>query len=553
MELANSAKQQQSSLTMAEAMLQDGYKSSHSSLRSIDDDSDKKEIVSSLKRKDPPQNSNGDEMGDGNKRVLPRQRSVVIQVPVKQHKISSPFTPRELVDGLNNSMSPDERLDAIYKAISTLDHDDSELHSLEIDACTDIALVKMLAYLEFKSGFRKTPTNQEDITKEISLTFQALEMVYRAPSDSVETSFKRVGTDLLHILVVLLEQEVQSRMKAHCPTVSPTLSALSGNEGEEKGELNSTMDNEVIGNWDRDVLLRKACKIIGHFARVGYATRPVAHYPGLLSTIIALINVQPHDLVPWEARLSCLWAIANLACNTDNMMMMISTPGLVDTLINVGRGQVNPPEPLEQTMGILRSKSIASRALLNLSWPAENKLLMAENIALVDTLCHLAVQRTSPYQKSKTMQEILLKTRRHTVGTIRNLAAAPRKAKIGLCEALNGKLLETLTDVAMAETDAETVDLALAAIHNLAVHETAKYLVAKTALVDSVKKHVSSEPKVKDPTQPMSHASSILLVLERSIPPEMANGEKMKNFIDTMPPEELSDKDKSKTQATVVV
>lgn len=132
-------------------------------------------------------------------------------------------------------MSREERLDAIYKAISSLDHDDSELHTLEIEACADIALVKMLAFLEFKTGFRRPPivANIDAITKEISLTCQALEMVYRASSEAVEKSFKRVGTDLMQIIVILVEEEIKSRLKAYTPN-SPQIAAAKPKEPTEQ-------------------------------------------------------------------------------------------------------------------------------------------------------------------------------------------------------------------------------------------------------------------------------------------------------------------------------
>ena len=86
------------------------------------------------------------------------------------------------------------------------------LHDAEIDAGADVALVKLLAFLEFKTGFRRQPiqADLEAITREISLTCQALEMVYRASSDAVGRSFQRVGTDLLHILVILIDEEISN-------------------------------------------------------------------------------------------------------------------------------------------------------------------------------------------------------------------------------------------------------------------------------------------------------------------------------------------------------
>jgi hypothetical protein len=282
-------------------------------------------------------------------------RTVVIQEPPKRRKISMPYTPREIVGALNSSMSMEERLGSIYKAISAFDHDDKDVHDLEIDAGADIALVKMLAFLEFKTGFRRPPikANMEAITKEISLTCQALEMVYRASSEAVERSFNKVGTDLMQIVVILIDEEVKRRIQQFATANESPASAVSVPLQSTTGRADSPSELEDVvgqrsvtpppynnawgvGDWDRDVMLRKASKILGHFARVGRVTYPIAHFPGFLGSIFNLINMRPYDAVPWEARLSCLWTIANLACNTDNMMMMICTPTLVNSLVNVG-------------------------------------------------------------------------------------------------------------------------------------------------------------------------------------------------------------------------
>jgi hypothetical protein len=101
---------------------------------------------------------------------------------------------------------------------------------------------------------------------------------------------------------------------------------------------------------------------------------------------------------------------------------------------------------------------------------------MAENIALIQILAYLAVARDFPYSRSKTIQEVMIQTRRHALGALRNLAAAPRRSKIGLCEYDGGKILDILTDAALNDSDETVKDLAFAAIHNLAVHDTAEMM-----------------------------------------------------------------------------
>jgi hypothetical protein len=228
----------------------------------------------------------------------------------------------------------------------------------------------------------------------------------------------------------------------------------------------------VLGTPEGDLLLRKVSRILGHFARVGEATKPMAHFPGLLGCLVSLVTQRPYDSVPWEARLSCLWTIANLGCNPENMQMMVCFPGLIDSLIEVACRPLHPGDSLEKTMELLRSRSIASRGILNLSWAPENKIILSEHASLIDLLAELTVHRHAPLSRSRTVLEILLTTRRYAVGALRNLAAASRRIKIGLCDYKNGHLLDVLTDAALNDGDAVVKDRAFAAIHNLAIHDS---------------------------------------------------------------------------------
>lgn len=328
-------------------------------------------------------------------------------------------------------------------------------------------------------------------------------------------------------------------------------------------QLSKGYGNALVGSLTRDIMLRKATKILGHFARVGEATRPLAHFPGFLGSIMNLINIRPYSVIPFEARLSCLWTIANLACNTDNMAMMICIPNLVNSLISIGCRHNDPSDSLETIMETLRAKSIASRALLNLSWSPENKILMAENYALVQVLAQLGLERRSPYRNSKTMQEIMVSTRRHAIGALRNMAAAPRRYKIALCEYNSGKLLDAITDVALNETDQTAIDLAFATIHNLAIHDTAEAIVGRPALVLALKNVlIDDEDGVSSDSLPKnsrkSHASSTILVLERTITEDMPCYENLRELLDAVNPsnaaeEESSSSDDSEEESNSIV
>lgn len=90
-------------------------------------------------------------------------------------------------------------------------------------------------------------------------------------------SFNRVGDDLLQILVALIDDETRRRQNNH-RSKNPTTKDNHSSEGN-KDDVNAGNDE---GNRTHDQLMRTATKIIGHFARVGKATRPMARFPGFL-------------------------------------------------------------------------------------------------------------------------------------------------------------------------------------------------------------------------------------------------------------------------------
>jgi hypothetical protein len=551
-------------------MLEEEYRYSHENLAQQndnnphnDEDHKKKPATviaspSALKRK----SSIGNGGGDSNSDVPGLRREVVIQLPPKRKRLTGNYSANDIVQALHRAMSPEERHEALENAIATFDHDDRAKHGHEIAIGADVALVKALVFLEYASGFRREPirADMDTITKEISMVLTALECVYRASSEAVGESFNRVGKDLLHILVILIDEEVKHRicvLSSHVKQEEEDENVASEGKSDDRGnhsEEGSTGGKQrpvtppspeyskaSVGIQDRDIMLRKATKCLGHFARVGEATKPMAHFPGFLGSTLNLINLRPYHIVPFEARLSCLWIIANLACNTENMTMMSCTPDLLNSLASISCRQAEAGDSLETIMEILRAKSIASRALLNLSWSPENKVLMSNSFGLLETLTGLALERRAPYRKSKTMQEIMLQTRRNSIGALRNIAAAPRRSKVSLCEYNNGKLLDTMTDVALNETDQHAVDLAFACIHNLAIHDTAEAMVDRPALVLALKNVLledessdgnNSEPK----NNRKSNASSTILVLERSITPEMPSYENLRELLDAVNP-----------------
>ena len=521
---------------------------------------------------------------------------------------------------ISTCISQHERLEAIDKARDTFDHDIQSVHDDEMSTGADAVLAKHLTFLVYhheqllrqqkkgQGGDEELDRNRDISSSpeylallEIGKTCTVMECLYRASSEIVGASFRRMGEHVVSILVKLIDQETSRRFQGRLrQQESQTLAdknnnpstADSGNSAkndgrkdmsdEDKDQLvstnsqqqmqqsnehrnNSSLDYSECGqtkndhfdeeaghsmNFVGDVILKKSTKLLGHFARVGEATKTLAHFPGLLASFIRLITGMPYASLPWEARLSALWTLANLACNHENMQMMVCIPGLTDALVEIACRPLHPGDPLEHIMEVLRSRAIACRAVLNLSWAPENKILLAEHTALIDLLAELAVHRSAPLLRSRTVREIVTTTRRHAVGALRNLAAAPRRTKLALCDYKNGHILDVLTDAALNDPDTYVKERSYAAIHNLAIQDTAERFVNHPALVLALRSVLLSDaPAASDPSTMgggattvsyeetcKTHASATLLVLERTITPDMESYESLRDLLEAINP-----------------
>lgn len=467
---------------------------------------------------------------------------------------------------ISTSIAPHERLEAIQKTKEALDHENQRGHDEEIASGADSVLVKHLSFVLTSTKDDRGITGDEsenDMTMtELSLTLECLELLYRANSVIVGASFRRMGPMLLRLLKTIIEDEIGRRTKPVKHVTQPVKQqdpaglkkeSDESHTDEEQHDSRPNSPNEdqntteketlefQVGTPEGDILLKKATRIFGHFARVGEATKPMAHFPGLVDGLVSIVTLQPYDNLPWEARLSALWCIANLACNGDNMEMMVRNPRLIPALIDVSHRHLHQDADLEHTMEVLRARSIASRAILNLSWSPANKQKMASSTDLLDLLAELVLRRNAPMIRSRTVRDIVATTRRHAVGAIRNLAAASRVTKVALCNYKSGHLLDVLTEAALNDPDQSTVDRSFAAIHNLANHDTATKIVSHPALVMALKDVLmSSESSDHQDGTPKSHAAATLMVLERSIRPDMPEYENLKGLLEAMNPENNS-------------
>jgi len=238
-----------------------------------------------------------------------------------------------------------------------------------------------------------------------------------------------------------------------------------------------------------------------------------------------------------------------------SMVMMACHPRLIASLVEMTCRPIKNEDSVEVIVEILRSKSIASRALLNLSWAPENRIPMSENVRLIQALATLTTLRKSPFgNRGRTVKGIIQQTRRHAVGALRNLAAAPPRNKIRLCLLQSGLLLNVLTDAALNDADSHVKLKAFETIRNLAIQDTAEIMIQNPALILALKDVLLSTEVENSEETPEKYASGTLLVLERSITPDMQCYQTLQDLLQSVNPstDDLGDKEECAMSPTAV-
>jgi len=186
----------------------------------------------------------------------------------------------------------------------------------------------------------------------------------------------------------------------------------------------------------------------------------------------------------------------------------------------------------------LRSRSIAVRAILNLSWAPENKTPFSEHVNLIHALIETCFHRTSSWGgNGRGVSGILLQSRRHAAGALRNLAAAPRRNKKYLCGLNSGKFLRDLADIAHNDPDYSVRSRIYATFHNLVCVDTAEIIISSKEVMDILEEVASpinsaSEKEKKNLQNLRSSAILTLRTLEKATSEDMEVYKTLKGVID---------------------
>jgi len=425
-----------------------------------------------------------------------RNNSVVIAIPaeIKRRKISQGSVPsdesiRNILSELSMSLSRSDRLSAIAGACATFNHEISSIHDVEIQNYdADVILCKHLSYILMKrqqlklfalngesEEEKKARKNRyEESDNEIGYICSALEMVFRANASALSVSFEKIGPELLDLLLcVLMEKEDETFTDSN------------------------------------DLAVRKATKIMCHLARVGSVVVAMTSHPGLLKTLKEVIDLANAKISKDqdneysisvrgdECRLNCLWMLANLSCSPNNMSIILKYPGMIDTLIDVIKlckcedsNNSFFSQPRSHHARSIAAAGQAMRVFLNVTWADENKTAMSNRPELITLMIDL-VEGHHIYQSENIQKEIsslILSTRCHSVGALRNIASTPSfHDKAFLCRHSSGSLLNALHTIIQSDEENLSIqERAIAVLYNLSCSKTAELIASRSGLLDSL-------------------------------------------------------------------
>jgi len=473
---------------------------------------------------------------------------VEFDLPMKRQKVDGRLMAESVISQIQNSVEQIDRQNALSVACTIFDHGVETVHDEEISAGADAALCKHLAFLLLKNrevigtpdviqidssdmGSLESDTSSvhqgQTLKREISTTLLAIEMILRCSSNSVLNSFYRVGSELTSILIHIIKAEISHKRDSTKENVGSVKKLqIDGYSSVDSNLTQSTTSSFQNTKSQHDsfqcanLCLNSCTKVMAHFARPGAATGPLALTKDLLSTLVDIISTS-QKIVPVEAKLNSLWTLANLACNPENMGLMACCPALVDNIILV----IDQPKhridenDKDNYLGLLRSRSVALRAILNLSWASENKILFSENDEIISALLKSASHQTCSWEGDvKLVDEIILQSRRHATGALRNIAAAPRRNKRRLCR--YQRFLNTLAGIAGSDSDSDVKERAHETLFNLVCADTANLYTKNNDVLNAISEAAFSNTANAVKSSYSVVALRTLRTLEKAIPEE---------------------------------
>lgn len=425
-----------------------------------------------------------------------------------------PVSPlRQLLDAINMAILPTSlRLSSLAQAVEFFDHRDRAMHDSELREGAAYVLYHKLGlalrlsrcrevncegegvfavtggplsppnkrmsgvpnhYLSYQQHSASSAQlhHQSEFDKEIAMICSCLEMVHRANPDAIAQTWDECGTEILPMLVSVLERPFQQIERA-------VWTAL-----QEKANVPGSLERAVAIAVTRDqkLAVQKVTKVLAMYSLVPEAKRPMCVCKGMLRWLTRIIDTHNYNRVKpgtpsfggmaspggvgalarpgaasddhshhsdddkyktakrlelatnatsgsglymtEAARFNTIATLTNLAALEANRMQMLQEPGLMD---NVCRAVHNERSDVP--------KQCSALAIMNLSnGDPDHVPEMASNDLVLETLL-------------KLMREDNPETRRNAVVTIFNIACSDQNT-VRLARYRDGTVLEALTEL----------------------------------------------------------------------------------------------------------
>jgi hypothetical protein len=224
------------------------------------------------------------------------------------------------------SCPQDLRIIAIANACAEFDHIDDARHNVELQEgsantlCELLAVVAPSKYSKLSSNDTKSAHSIND--DEIRMILAALEMVFRGHSSYVRLAFDKCGTQMLPLLLRLLERAESGKLKhadSNILNISKILLYIS-RVPEQRGSL--ARDSNVLNALQRVAtpMLNPESRvirvrIIANLVNAGDETkRLLLEHEGLLDSLLHTAHLDVHDQAREYANVA-LVDLAGASCN----------------------------------------------------------------------------------------------------------------------------------------------------------------------------------------------------------------------------------------------
>jgi len=414
-----------------------------------------------------------------------------------------PVSPlRQLLDAINMSILPTSlRLSSLAQAVEFFDHRDRAMHDAELreggafvlyhklglvlrlSRCGESALEEggttkkgpnagPNQYLSYQQSLANSLAAQQqtEFDKEIAMICSCLEMVHRANPDAIAQTWDECGTEILPLLVHVLERPFQKIERA-------VWMAL-----QQKANVPGSLERAVATAVTRDqkLAVQKVTKVLAMYSLVPEAKKPMCDCDGMLRWLTRIIDTHNYNRVKpgapvigggtaghasggggglnlpgidddadqdakakqakrlelaaratsgsglymtEAARFNTIATLTNLAALEANRMPMLREAGLLD---NICRAVHNERSDVP--------KQCSALAIMNLSnGDMDHVPEMARNDLVLETLL-------------KLMKEDNPETRRNAVVTIFNVACSDQNT-VRLARYRDGTILEALVEL----------------------------------------------------------------------------------------------------------